>query len=78
MTSEGVKAAVICLPRVFDTRKQGLVTPSGGGRRPLRVFGALAGLDLAASSTLTQERLGWHPTGPGLIADLDQMRYFED
>lgn len=37
-----------------------------------------ASLDLAASSLLTQERLGWHPTGPGLIADLEQMRYFEN
>lgn len=36
-----------------------------------------AGLDIPASSALTQQRLGWHPTGPGLIADLEQMRYFE-
>ena len=36
---------------------------------------AFAGLDMPASSTLTQERLGWHPTGPGMIADLEQMRY---
>jgi nucleoside-diphosphate-sugar epimerase len=36
-----------------------------------------AGRDLAASSAQTQERLGWRPTGPGLIADLEQMRYFE-
>jgi nucleoside-diphosphate-sugar epimerase len=36
-----------------------------------------AGLDLPASSAQTQERLGWHPTGPGLIADLEQMRYLE-
>ena len=35
-----------------------------------------AALDMPASSTQTQERLGWHPTGPGLIADLEQMRYF--
>ncbi|HEY2547383.1 MAG TPA: SDR family oxidoreductase [Candidatus Acidoferrum sp.] len=34
-----------------------------------------AGIDLRASSAQTQERLGWHPTGPGLIADLEQMRY---
>ena len=43
-------------------------------------FGWLAlfvGLDLPASSAQTQERLGWHPTGPGLIADPEQMRYFE-
>ena len=36
---------------------------------------AFAGLDMPASSAQTQERLGWHPTGPGLIADLEQMRY---
>ncbi len=34
-----------------------------------------AGLDMPASSALTQEQLGWHPTGPGMIADLEQMRY---
>ncbi len=39
-------------------------------------FGAFAGLDLAASSALTQERLDWHPTEPGLMADLEQMRCF--
>jgi nucleoside-diphosphate-sugar epimerase len=42
-------------------------------------FGWLAafiGWDLQASSAQTQARLGWHPTGPGLIADLEQMRYF--
>jgi hypothetical protein len=36
-----------------------------------------AGFDMPASSALTQERLGWHPTGPGLISDLEHMRYFE-
>jgi hypothetical protein len=30
-----------------------------------------------ASSALTRKRLDWQPTGPGLIADLEQMRYFE-
>ncbi|MER9108574.1 MULTISPECIES: SDR family oxidoreductase [unclassified Mesorhizobium] len=34
-----------------------------------------APMDLPASSALTQLRLGWHPTGPTLIADLDAMRY---
>ncbi|KAA0595358.1 nucleoside-diphosphate-sugar epimerase [Azospirillum lipoferum] len=34
-----------------------------------------AGIDLAASSALTQAKLGWHPQGPGLIADLEAMRY---
>jgi nucleoside-diphosphate-sugar epimerase len=42
-------------------------------------FGWLAefvGFDLPASSALTQQRLGWRPTGPGLISDLEKMRYF--
>lgn len=34
-----------------------------------------AGMDLPASSAQTKERLGWHPTGPGLIADLERMSY---
>ena len=38
-------------------------------------LGMFVGLDMPASSALTQKRLGWHPTGPGLIADLDQMHY---
>jgi nucleoside-diphosphate-sugar epimerase len=33
--------------------------------------------DLQASSALTRERLGWRPTGPGLIGDLEHMRYDE-
>lgn len=36
-----------------------------------------AGLDMPASSARTRERLKWHPAGPGLIADLEQMRYVE-
>ncbi len=42
-------------------------------------FGWMAfffGMDLAASSALTRERLGWQPTHPGLLADLDQGHYF--
>ncbi|MCX4163230.1 MULTISPECIES: SDR family oxidoreductase [Paraburkholderia] len=41
-------------------------------------FGWMAifvGLDMPASSALTQARLGWKPTGPTLIADLDEARY---
>jgi nucleoside-diphosphate-sugar epimerase len=36
---------------------------------------AFAGWDIPASSAQTREKLGWNPTGPGLIADLDDMRY---
>jgi nucleoside-diphosphate-sugar epimerase len=41
-------------------------------------FGFLArfaGMDLRGSSAKTQERLNWRPTGPQLIADLEQLRY---
>jgi nucleoside-diphosphate-sugar epimerase len=43
-------------------------------------FGWLAAFmafDMPASSAQTQKRLGWHPTGPGLIADLKRMEYFK-
>ncbi|WP_158743585.1 SDR family oxidoreductase [Acidisphaera sp. L21] len=36
---------------------------------------AFVGWDMPASSAQTQQRLGWQPTGPGLIADLRQMQY---
>jgi nucleoside-diphosphate-sugar epimerase len=38
---------------------------------------AFASRDLPASGALTQKRLAWRPTGPALIADLEQMRYQE-
>ncbi len=43
-------------------------------------FSWLAGFlaaDSPASSALTRELLGWQPTRPGLIADLDEGHYFQ-
>lgn len=43
-------------------------------------FGSLAmfvGRDLTGSSVQTQRLLEWRPSGPGLIADLEQMRHSE-
>jgi nucleoside-diphosphate-sugar epimerase len=43
-------------------------------------FGWIAhffGLDAPASSAQTRARLGWHPSQPGLIPDLEQGTYFE-
>ena len=43
-------------------------------------FGWMAmffGIDGPASSAKTRERLGWHPTQKGLIADLNEGTYFE-
>jgi nucleoside-diphosphate-sugar epimerase len=36
---------------------------------------AFVGLDIPASSAQTRQRLGWHPTGPGMMADLEQMAW---
>jgi len=35
------------------------------------------GIDSPASSKLTEEKLGWQPKQPGLIADLERGTYFE-
>jgi len=34
-----------------------------------------AGHDMPSSSAITQQKLNWKPSGPGLIADLDGMDY---
>jgi nucleoside-diphosphate-sugar epimerase len=52
------------------------VTPEDAGKH----FGWLAPLlaaDLPASSALTRELMGWQPTQPGLIDDLEQGHYFQ-
>ncbi len=38
-------------------------------------LGALVGRDVPASSVQTREKLGWDANGPGLISDLENMRY---
>jgi nucleoside-diphosphate-sugar epimerase len=38
-------------------------------------IGGYVGMDLSASSAWTRKRLGWIPTGPGLMEDLDRTRY---
>jgi nucleoside-diphosphate-sugar epimerase len=47
---------------------------------PAREFGGMLphilGTDMPASSALTQELLGWKPTHPGLIEDIEQGHYF--
>jgi len=40
-------------------------------------LGYFFSIDCPASSAQTQQRLGWRPTQPGLIADVDRPRYFE-
>ncbi|MER5403192.1 SDR family oxidoreductase [Streptomyces sp. NPDC002769] len=41
-------------------------------------LGAFLGLDSPASNTLTRELVGWEPSHPGLLEDLDKGHYFTD
>jgi nucleoside-diphosphate-sugar epimerase len=59
----GLKVPVVSIPREEATTHFGFF------------FGTFAGLDMAASSALTQKRLGWRPTEVGMITDLDHMQY---
>ncbi len=40
------------------------------------LFGHFVTLDMPAASEWTRKALGWEPTGPGLIEDLTNMKYF--
>jgi nucleoside-diphosphate-sugar epimerase len=40
-------------------------------------IGRFWGLDAPASNALTRRRMGWEPTHPGLLADLEEGHYFE-
>lgn len=41
-------------------------------------LGPLVGLDSPASATITRELLGWEPTGPSLLADLEKDYYYHE
>jgi nucleoside-diphosphate-sugar epimerase len=72
---EGVEARAIA-----EALARGLKLPavSVSPKRAAEHFGWMGmfvGMDMPASSAQTQAKLGWHPNGPKLIADLDAMRY---
>ena len=39
-------------------------------------LGHFVGLDSPANATISRELLGWEPTGPGLLEDLEQEHYY--
>lgn len=62
-------------------RGLGLPTRSVLPANALEHFGFLglfAGLDSPASATITRELLGWEPSGPGLLEDLDKDYYYRE
>ena len=78
VAEEGVE-----LRSIAEAVGRGLKVPvvSKSPEQAAQHFGWMAGfmgLDLAASSTITQRALDWHPTGAGLISDLDQVHYFDE
>jgi nucleoside-diphosphate-sugar epimerase len=52
------------------------ISPEDAGEHFTWLAGFL-GLDSPASSTLTRELMGWQPTHPGLVEDLDKGHYFD-
>jgi nucleoside-diphosphate-sugar epimerase len=50
--------------------------PPGQAGEHFSWLGGFIGADSPASSALTRELLGWQPTQPGLIEDLDKGHYF--
>ena len=64
VVGRGLKVPVVALSPTEATSHFGWLAP-------------FAGYDMPASSALTRARLGWHPTGPGLMTDLEAMRYVD-
>jgi nucleoside-diphosphate-sugar epimerase len=64
----GVFAARLGIPAVS-------VTPEEAGEY-VGFLGGFWGFDGPASSRITRDLLGWEPTRPGLIADLEEGHYF--
>ncbi len=56
-------------------RRLGLPVESRG-REHFGWFADFAGLDMPASSARTRSLLGWEPTGPDLLTDIDQPGYY--
>jgi nucleoside-diphosphate-sugar epimerase len=60
-------------------RHLGIPTASVGSADAFEHFapiGPFAGVDSPATAAITRELLGWEPTGPSLLEDLDQGHYY--
>jgi hypothetical protein len=62
-TGTGLRAPVVSIP-------------PGKADEHFGMFAHFATLDMPASSEWTRKTLGWEPTGPGIIENLTNMKYF--
>jgi len=81
-TYHGVADEGVSTREIAEAIGRGLKVPvvSKSSEEAADHFGWIArffAIDGPASSALTQERLGWRPLQPGLIADLNAAHYFE-
>jgi nucleoside-diphosphate-sugar epimerase len=79
-TYHAVQEVGVSLRDVAGTIGEGLKVPviSIAGEKAAEhfgLFGHFATLDMPASSEWTRRTLEWDPTGPGLIEDLQNMKY---
>ncbi len=77
---QAVQEEGVPLREIAETVGKGLKVPvvSLDPEKAAEHFGWIApfaGLDMSASSEQTRKKLGWEPTGPGLIEDLTNMKY---
>jgi hypothetical protein len=75
VAEEGIPSREIAqaIGRAFDLPVASI--PADDVQNHFGWIGMFFAMDLAGSSTATQELLGWTPTGPTLIADLDAGAY---
>src|ERR1700722_1626915 len=81
-TYHGVADEGVSTREIAEAIGRGLKVPvvSKSSEEAADHFGWIArffAIDGPASSALTQERLGWRPVQPGIIADLNAKHYFE-
>jgi nucleoside-diphosphate-sugar epimerase len=79
-TYHAVEEAGVSLRDVAETLGQGLKLPvvsipAERAAEHFGMFGHFATLDMPASSEWTRKTLQWEPNGPGLIEDLENMKY---
>jgi nucleoside-diphosphate-sugar epimerase len=79
-TYHAVEEAGVSLRDVAETLGEGLKLPvvsipAERAAEHFGMFGHFATLDMPASSEWTRKTLQWEPKGPGLIEDLENMKY---